>query len=136
MQKTKIIMMIYLYLVSLISLIFTAVGIGNLVNTTLKAYVFPETEKRDYGMCNAQPYYYSTDCKNLGSAEQQAQIDNIIQNYEQWQKQNTGDACYKSERQKKLVDSTTMVLIALPLYLLHWSMIKKEKKEKEDETNS
>lgn len=128
--------MIYLYLVALISLIFTAVGIGNLINTTLKAYVFPDTEKRDYGMCNIQPYYPAVDFKNLSSAEQEAQIENMIDDYKRWQEQNTDDACYRSERQKRFVDFTTMVLIALPLYLFHWSMIKKEKKEKEDEDNS
>lgn len=136
MQKTKIIMMIYLYLVALISLIFTAVGTGNLINTALKAYVFPETEKRDYQMCNIQPYYPVSDFKNLGTTEKEAQMENIINDYEQWKKQNTGEACYRSERQKRLVDFTTMVLIALPLYLLHWSMIKREKREKEDENNS
>lgn len=132
MQKTKIIRMIYLYLVALISLIFTAVGIGNLVNTTLKAYVFTEAEKRDYGMCNIQPYYPSLDVKTAASEEQKAQIESIIKNYEEWEKQNTGDACYKSERQKRMLDASTMIIIALPLYMFHWTMIKKDKKEDEN----
>ncbi len=135
-SKTKIIRTIYLYVVALISLIFLAVGIGNLVNTTLKAYIFKGAEKRDYSMCNNQPYFSTIDAQGLKNSnattpEQKTQIDSLLNDYENWQKQNTGEECYKSERQKRMVDSSTMILIALPIYLFHWAMIKKEKKENE-----
>jgi hypothetical protein len=32
---------------------------GNLINTALKAYAFPEAEKRDYSVCANYPYFYS-----------------------------------------------------------------------------
>ena len=48
MDKTiKTVRTFYLYVVSLLSLIFLAIGIGNLANTTLKATIFKEAEKRD-----------------------------------------------------------------------------------------
>ena len=49
-EKTKTIRTIYLYIVSLLSLLFLCIGIGNLINITLKSYFFPEAEKRDYYM--------------------------------------------------------------------------------------
>jgi len=136
-KTTKIVMTVYLYTVSLIALIFFAVGMGNLINTSLKAYVFPEAEKRDYNMCNNQPYYYSAiDAEKLKSSpaltvDEKTQIDNMIKDYENWKANNAGDACYKSERQKKMLDAITMILIAFPIYLLHWRMARKERQEVE-----
>jgi len=131
MIKTKTIGTIYLYAVALLSLLFLSIGIGNLINTTLKMFIFPEAEKRDYNICN-QYFYPSIELEKIkgleaSSEDQKTKIDNIIKEYENWEKQNTGDNCYKSERQKKLVDALTMILISLPLYMFHWSLIKKEK---------
>jgi len=44
--KVKLIRTIYLYLAMLISLIFVAIGMGNLINTSLKYYLLPKAEKR------------------------------------------------------------------------------------------
>ena len=132
-KTTKIVMTIYLYTVSLISLIFFAVGMGNLINTSLKAFIFTEAEKRDYSMCNNYPYYSNIDAQALKekgiSVEQQDQIDNMIKDYEEWKSRNTGDACYKSEREKRMLDAVTMILIAFPLYIIHWKMARKERQE-------
>lgn len=137
-KTTKTIRTIYLYTVALISLIFLAVGIGNLVNTTLKAYVFPEAEKKDYSMCSNYPYFVSTiDAESVKEKtnitdDQKTQIENMLKDYDSWKKENTGDNCIKAERQKKMVDATTMFLIALPLYLIHWRLARKEKQEAEN----
>jgi hypothetical protein len=136
-KTTKTVMTIYLYTVSLIGLIFFAIGMGNLINTSLKAYVFPEAEKRDYTVCNNQPYYYSlTDAKAIKETseitlDQKNQLDNMIKDYEDWKIRNTGDECYKSERQKRMLDALTMILIAFPIYILHWRMARKERQEAE-----
>ncbi len=132
-QKTKTVRTIYLYTVALLSLLFLAIGIGNLINTTLKAYAFPEAEKRDYDICY-QSYYYPSEIDKikktpLTTEEQQAEIDNIISEYNTWKNQNTGDSCYKAERQKRMVDALTMILISFPLYVFHWGLIRKEKSE-------
>ena len=128
-------MTIYLYTVSLISLIFFAVGMGNLINTSLKAFIFTEAEKRDYTMCNNYPYYSTIDAQALKekgiTVEEQNQLDNMIKDYEEWKSRNTGDACYKSEREKRMLDAVTMILIAFPLYIIHWKMARKERYEAE-----
>lgn len=133
MKTTKTVRTFYLYIVSLLSLIFLAVGIGNLLNTTLKAAFFKEAEKRDYSVCYNYPYYYSNIEKTAEMDEVQLeQIDNMIRDYENWKEKNTGETCYKSEREKKIVDSLSMIIIALPLYIFHWMMIRREKRENEN----
>jgi hypothetical protein len=135
MKKGKLIKTIYLYIVSLISLIFLAVGVGNFINTSIKASFFQEAERRDYSFCNNQPYFPTvseiTKLKESPAAteEDQQKITNLISDYENWKAQNIGEECYKSERAKRMVDSLTMLLISLPLYLFHWSMARKIKEE-------
>lgn len=139
MNKTvKIVRTIYLYTVALISLVFLAVGTGNLINTSLKAYVFTEAEKNEYSRCTSYPYFASTiDAEAIKknsqiTDDQKTQIDNMLRDYDNWKKENTGDACIKAERQKKMLDAVTMILIALPLYVFHWRMARKEKQENEN----
>lgn len=139
-KTTKLIRSIYLYLAALISLIFVAVGAGNIINTTLKAYIFPEAQKGGYGPCLNEPPMYGLDvsksvedAKNsdLTTQDQKDQIANLLADYSRWKENNSGDICFKRERQRNYVDSFTMLLVALPLCLLHWRIIKKDKEEKE-----
>ena len=138
-SKTRFIRTIYLYLAALISLIFVAVGTGNLINTALKYYAFPKAEKGGYSRCNQQPPVYGLEKESLAgvaTVDQKAQLENILRDYEQWKKDNTGEECYSQERQNNVVNALTMIIIALPICLFHWRLIKKDKKEKEEETEN
>jgi hypothetical protein len=131
--RTKLIRTIYLYVAALVSLIFVAVGSGTILNTVLKSYVFPKAEKGGYNRCNQQFPTMPIDKSDLSETndpEKKAQIESIINDYEQWKKENTGEECYSAERQSNFVDSLTMLVIALLICLFHWRSIKKDKEEK------
>ena len=133
-DKAELIRTIYLYLASLISLLFVAIGAGRILNTALKYYVFPKAEKAGYSRCNIQPPIYSFDKNNLekiATDDQKSQLENFLKDYEQWKKENSGDECYSQERQGNAVDALTMIIIALPIFGYHWNLIKKEKKKEE-----
>ena len=136
-KTTKTVRTFYLYTVSLISLIFLAVGIGNLINTSLKSTFFKEAEKREYTACNNYPYYFSSvdALKSSDSIPEDNQdiINQMIQSYEEWEKNNVGEACYDAEREKRMVDSLTMIFISLPLYASHWMIIRRERRKKDEE---
>ena len=135
-SKTRIIRNVYLYLAALISLIFIAVGSGTLLNTGLKYYFFPKAEKGGYGRCNSQPPVYGLDknaYNNIATEDQKVQLQNMVNDYEQWKKDNTGEECYSQERQSSVVDALTMLFIAIPVCALHWRIIKKEKAEKDEQ---
>lgn len=132
--KVKLIRTVYLYLAALVSLIFVAVGAGTLLNTGLKAAFFPEAEKKSYYECNQQPPVYALEAGQLKGAateDQKIQLDQLMKDYDNWKENNQGDKCVVPARQNSLVDAITMILIALPICLLHWRVIKKEKEEKE-----
>lgn len=134
--KAKIIRTVYLYLAALISLIFVAVGSGTLINTGLKYAFFPEAEKKSFYECNQQPPMIGapdiSGYKTIATEDQKNQLDQLLKDYQFWKDNNQGDKCIVPARQNSLVDAITMVLIALPICLLHWRVIKKEKSEKEE----
>ena len=138
-EKTKLIRTVYLYLAALISLIFVAVGTGRILNIGLKAYLFPEAEKKSYYECNVQPPMYgygeTTEVEKLkdstvATEDQKDQIDNLLKDYAYWKENQSGDKCIVPARQNNLVDSFTMILIALPICWIHWRIIKREKEIK------
>lgn len=141
-SKTKLIRTIYLYVAALISLIFVAVGAGRIINTALKAYVFPEAEKGGYSICNSQPPMYEigaaqslekSKAGEITSEDQKKQIESLLADYKTWKENSAGEICYKRERAMNYVDSFTMLLVALPICLAHWRVIKKDKEEKEED---
>ena len=133
--KVKLIRTIYLYLAALVSLIFVAVGTGNLINTAMKFYFFPKAEKGGFSRCNQTPPVYSLD-KNayagVATQDQKIQLENLLRDYETWKAENTGDECYSQERQNNIVNALTMMIVAIPIFALHWRIIKREKEEKEE----
>lgn len=131
-SKAKLIKTVYLYLVAAVSLIFVAVGIGTIFNTGLKYYFFPEAEKKSYYECNTQPPVASVISKEGATVEQKVQIDELLNDYQTWKENQSGDKCIKPARQNKLVDALTMVIIALPICLVHWVMIRRGKEENDE----
>jgi hypothetical protein len=130
-SKTKLIRTIYLYVAALVSLIFVAVGTGTILNTVLRAYVFPKAEKGGYSKCNTEPTIcnFPEAQKNNATENQKAELDKIINDYQKWKNENTGKECYSAERQRSVVDALTMLIIALPICLFHWKLIRKNKEE-------
>lgn len=133
-EKTKLIRTVYLYLAALISLIFVAVGSGTLLNSGMKYLFFPAAETKSYFECNNQPPMYGYDetvnvekMKGVATEDQKKQLDNLLNDYKNWKENSYGEKCIAPARQNRLVDAFTMVLIALPIMLLHWRIIKKEK---------
>jgi hypothetical protein len=133
--KTKLIKTVYLYLVAAVSLLFVAIGSGILLNTGLKFYLFPDAEKKSYFECSNPPPTSSIPSREGATDEQKAQLDALLKDYENWKENSMGEKCIKPARQNKLVDAITMVIIALPICLFHWRLIKKEKEEKEENNN-
>ncbi|HPN54472.1 MAG TPA: hypothetical protein PLB52_00905 [Candidatus Moranbacteria bacterium] len=132
-SKTKLIKTVYLYLIAAVSLIFVAVGIGRILNTGMKYYLFPEAEKKSYYECNNQPPVAAVISKEGATTEQKVQIDELLADYQNWKENQTGDKCIVPARQNNIVDAMTMVIIAVPICWIHWMFIRRSKKEENEE---
>lgn len=142
-KTTRVVRTTYLYVASLGSLLFLAIGTGMLLNTLLRSYVFPKADKAGWSMCNEGPGMMGASSiapvEKLRDSEaatetQKEQIDALLKDYERWKTEYRGDECRKAERQSSFATSLAMILVALPLYLIHWNLVRKEKKEKEEES--
>ena len=124
MNKYPLIRKIYLYLFALIGLVLITIGCVRLVGLGLKTYIFTKADIYiEYPM--AKPIRTAlvegdkVEGDKAGEFEQPTKEE--IEEYQN--KQQTAN------RQREAAESLAFIIVGLPLYLYHWSMIKKDKKE-------
>lgn len=98
--------LLYLYLFSFVGLLITVIGGIQIVDLTLKTYVFKVSE---------YSYYPEAMPVEGGKALVSAQ-DSLKRNQEE----------QSNQRKRQLSNSLAMIVIGTPLYLYHWKTIKKE----------
>ena len=98
--------LLYLYLFSFVGLLITVIGVIQIVDLTLKTYVF---KVNDYAIYYPEPI--SPDGKSLIFPD------------EQLKRQKTDQT---NQTNRQLSNSLAMIAIGVPLYLYHWKTIKKE----------
>jgi hypothetical protein len=135
-KKTSLIRKIYLYLVTAITIVILLIGFIGLLNLVLKEYVldvkgWQETEP--YWECEQRgEVYYKNDIVAVPIVDGEMlvepepimtdeEIDNCVADTkEKRESQRTNDI------KRDLAQYLAMILVALPLYLYHWGVIKKE----------
>lgn len=101
--------LLYLYLFSFVGLLITVIGSIQIVDLTLKTYVFKVSEYSSYPMMDIKD---EKGIVTMSAADQQKQQQEEAAN----------------QRKRNLSNSLAMILIGTPLYLYHWKTIKKENK--------
>lgn len=98
--------LLYLYLFSFVGLLITVIGGIQIVDLTLKTYVFKVSE-----------YTYYPESAPIEAGKQ------AISSEESKKRQEEEAA---NQRKRQLSTSLSMITIGAPLYLYHWKTIKKE----------
>jgi hypothetical protein len=100
--------LLYLYLFSFVGLLITIIGGIQIVDLTLKTYVFRVSEYTYYPepipVDGGKPSVSPDEQKRRGEEEQ------------------------ANQRKRQLSNSLAMIVIGAPVYLYHWKTIKKENK--------
>lgn len=101
--------LLYLYLFSFVGLLITIIGGIQIVDLTLKTYVFRVSEYTYYPepipVDGGKPSVSPDEQKRRGEEEQ------------------------ANQRKRQLSNSLAMIVIGAPVYLYHWKTIKKEQKD-------
>lgn len=119
MNKHPLIRKIYLYLFTLIGLALITIGCVRLVGLGLKTYIFTKADIYiEYPI--ARPIKIAP-AEGDKTEELQQPTKEEIEEYQN--KQQTAN------RQRDAAESLAMLIVGLPLYFYHWSVIKKDKKE-------
>lgn len=113
MKKNSLIRTIYLYIFACLGLVLLTVGSVGFLNMGLKAYVFTKAEDEE------KAYRVLVPTKGLTEEDGEQELPEI--NY------------VVSKRHKDAAMNLSLILIGLPLYLYHWTLIKKETKQKESQ---
>ena len=145
-MKQPLIRTIYLYLFTLIGLVLITIGSVNLINLGLKRFIFTKADQElNYNLrppvISFLPDGKTMTEENLVSAiekcqekcdltlEQKQEIANWLKDYKSWQEQESKFDYLAQQRQREFSLALSLIIVGLPLYLYHWSIIKKETKE-------
>ena len=116
MNKHPLIKKIYLYLFSLLGLVLITIGAVRLLTLGLKVYVFTKADVYyEYPQAPQIAKEIAGGAATTTPTPSKEEIDKFNEN------QRT------SNRQRDAAESLAMMIVGLPLYLYHWSIIKKEK---------
>lgn len=120
--KSAIIKTVYFYVVSLIGLLMVVFSTADLINLGLKTWVFPKADLNEYKQPTCAVSIYKD--PNMKETEEQYQ-----------QRIKACEATYVNEdearairNQRDAVRDISFVVVGLPLFLYHWTTIRKEQK--------
>ena len=142
-KSTSIIRTIYLYLFALVGLMLIVIGSVDFINMGLKVWVFTQAEQEER-MWDEPPRPYFIEEKIISNEESLANLEltieekNSLQNwqadYTDWKERRSKIDYVTARRHRDAARNLAMMIVGLPLYLYHWTVIKKDvKKRKEDE---
>lgn len=118
MERKELIRTIYLYLFSLVGLVIVVIGLVQLVDLGLKAYIFT---KADVIITYPQaPMIKSVTGEPTTLSSEELSAYNRSQEEAQ-QKQK------ESERARTASNSLALLIVGVPLFLYHWKMIQRDK---------
>lgn len=103
---------VYLYLVSLISLVILVIASIILINLALTTWVFPKADMQYYGYC---PTVIETDFEGKEISQPRECTD------EQYAKDQRA-----AQKQRSAAQAIAMIIVASPVFYYHWKLARKE----------
>lgn len=147
MNKYPLVRTIYLYLFSLVGLVLLIIGAVRFIDMALKAFIFTKADEEQRLAYKMPSSSIPLEKVQSLAADQQGAIKltpdektAIVQwlaDYNSWKEQQDKLDPINSQRQRDASSNLAMILVGLPLYLVHWSLIKKdarERKQKEQDS--
>lgn len=144
MHKYPLIRTIYLYLFSLVGLVLMIIAAVSFIDMALKAFVFTQAEA-DQRLANKEPPYpvfgpertkiiaQTKEGESVTlTADEHAQLSQWLSQYQAQEEERKNIDYVTVRRQQEAAHSIAMLLVGIPLYLYHWSVIKKEAKERKE----
>jgi hypothetical protein len=113
---------IYLYTVSLISLVIVVVGAIMLINLGLKTWVFTKADSSDYYY---PPRIACDQVKNPDGSTAAMAPECTDPNYEANQKKADDDR-RAAQKQRDAAQAVAMILVGAPVFYYHWKLARQE----------
>ncbi|MDD2731120.1 MAG: hypothetical protein PHW33_03290 [Candidatus Portnoybacteria bacterium] len=135
LAKNPVIRTIYLYMFSLVGLVLLTIGAVRFLEMGLKAYVFTmaEEEQQLYRAGVSTPYALTKlesipDDSRFTDEEVKA-VKLWLAEYEEEKGKAVKFDYVKAQRHRDAATNLALIIVGLPLYLYHWSVIRRETKK-------
>ncbi|MDD4931488.1 MAG: hypothetical protein PHG66_05095 [Candidatus Colwellbacteria bacterium] len=136
-KHSSVVRTVYLYLFSLVGLCLIVIGGVRFLDMGLRAFVFPKADENEAVMrVPTYPPFSESDIKKIASKEgltedEKASIELWVLDYKKWQESEVKYDYVAMRRSQEASTSIALILIGLPLYLYHWSVVRREALVKE-----
>ena len=122
-QPRKTIKSIYFYLVSFVALMMVVFSTADMINIALKTWVFTAADKDVYygAPCAAPASMMLPDGKTPVADPAIYRIDCEKQNEANLKQQ---EASRTAQRQRNVVRDISMIVVGIPLFLIHWRIVR------------
>lgn len=123
-SKSKTIKSIYFYLVSFVALMMIAFSSADLINTTLKTWVF--TKADDYYMYSSKTNCQALPAPTTNPGTTTPTKEQVIADCEQQNEIITKEqeANRTATRQNSIIRDISMIVVGAPLFLIHWRIVR------------
>lgn len=141
MDKHSLIRTIYLYTFALLGLVLMTIGGVRFIDMGLKAFVFTQAEE-EQRLYNKMPSMAPISVERLEKAAvtedpaaspltepEKAQIQQWLADYKNWQQQTEKIDPVTAQRHRNASTNLALIIVGLPLWLYHWTVIKRESKK-------
>lgn len=138
-SKSGIIKYVYLYLVTVITIVMVIISAVGFLKIVLEEYVFDVKgynelmDPKTYYECSDDTLFYTYDAagkrvpKVVGKSKEEMEAEKLKCQTETQERYILQD---NNELKREIVWYLAMLIVAFPLYLIHWGIIRKEGKKK------
>lgn len=134
---------IYLYIFTLLGLVFLTFGGVRFLDMGLKAFVFTKAEEEQRLIHKQPPMLISIPGEEIQedieegkeicfSEQEKKDVERWLADYKFWQQGMAKIDYVDSKRHKDASFNLAMMLVGLPLYLYHWQIIKRETRNRQN----
>lgn len=106
---------IYLYLVSLVSLVIMIVGSIMLINMALKTWVFTKADK---------DFYYYPRCAEMAPAVEGSEAK--APTCDEEEEKRRAEESRAAQKQRDAAQALAMLVVAAPVFYFHWRLARRE----------
>ncbi len=110
---------VYLYLVSLVSLVIMIIAAIMLINMALKTWVFPKADNNYY----SAPMYVN--CTVMDEASKKLEPACTDPDWQKKEEQRVKED-RAAQKQRDAAQALAMIIVAAPVFFYHWKLARKE----------
>ncbi|OGG95605.1 hypothetical protein A3E04_02655 [Candidatus Kuenenbacteria bacterium RIFCSPHIGHO2_12_FULL_42_14] len=123
------------------------VGASMIINLGLKTWIFTKADRADSYAARPTPLYLTSETKGVEDLKacgekcnltvaQREQLAQWLTDYKNWQETDAArdpNFYLVQNRQRQASTALSLILVGLPLWLFHWSVIKKDNRKEKAE---